>query len=155
MTKIDIGSGLRGALAAWGAMTGMMALARRAGLTPMSITEIEGAFFAKPHTTEAKTIGFATHLGMSLGIGFAYALGFKLLGLRVNWRSGLLGGALHWLIAAVVVGVVSEKHPKRDRLALPGFAGLALGPPTAVGFLAGHLLFGAVFGWQYGRGEEG
>ncbi len=148
---IDVGRVIRGALVAWVGMTGMMVAGRRAGLTRMDIAAIEGGLVAPPHTTTAKGAGFAMHLLLSLAIGFAYALGFARAGLRPGWRTGLLGGAVHWLLATPATGLLSRWHPRRGQLAMPGFGGTALGPADAAGFLGGHLLFGALFGWQYGR----
>ncbi len=146
---------IRGALAGWAAMTGLVFVGQRTGQTRMDIMEIEGALFAEPGSPEARTIGFITHLGMSLGIGLGYALGFKALGWRPGWETGAVGGLIHWALATLVTGAASEQHPKRDALAMPGFGGTALGPKSAMGFLVGHLAYGALFGWQYGRGRGG
>lgn len=143
------------AVAGWAGMTGMVVAGRRMGLTPMDMTEIEGALFAKPGSPESKALGSAAHLGMSLGIGYAYALGFKALGWRAGWMTGARGGLIHWALATVVTGLMSKKHPKRKELAMPGFGGFALGPMSALGFLVGHVLYGALFGWQYGRKGRG
>ncbi len=83
-------------------------------------------------------------------IGLAYALGFRLTGLRPSWGTGALGGLGHWAMATIVTGVASKQHPKREQLAMPGFGGMALGARSAVGFLVGHLVYGMLFGWQYG-----
>jgi biotin transporter BioY len=87
---------------------------------------------------------------MSLWIGLTYALGFELTGIRSNWRMGALGSLVHWSIATVVTGVASKKHPKREQLAMPGFGGMALGIRSAIGFLVSHIVYGMLFGWQYG-----
>ncbi len=150
---IDVGQAIRGALAGWAGMTGLIAVGRRAGLTRMDVMEMEGSLFADPDSTKAEVIGFFTHLGMSLWIGFAYALGFKLTGLRPSPRTGALGGMVHWLIATLVTGVASKKHPKREQLDMPGFGGTALGPRSAIGFLVGHLVYGTLFGWRYGDAD--
>jgi hypothetical protein len=143
------------AMAGWAGMTGLVFAGQRTGLTRMNIMEIEGALFAEPGSPEARTMGFTAHLGMSLGIGFIYALGFKALGWRPGWTTGARGGLIHWALATIVTGLMSKKHPKRTKLAMPGFGGLALGPRSALGFLVGHVLYGALFGWQYGRKGQG
>lgn len=143
------------AVAGWAGMTGLVFTGQRMGLTRMNIMEIEGALFAEPGSPEARTIGMVTHLGMSLGIGSAYALGFKALGWRPSWKTGARGGLIHWALATLVTGLMSKKHPKREQLAMPGFGGFALGPKSALGFLVGHVLYGALFGWQYGRKGRG
>ncbi len=151
---VNIGQALRGAAAGWAGMTGLIALGRRTGMTQMDIVNIEGSLVAEPNSTEAKTIGFVMHIGMSLWIGLAYAVGFKVTGLRPSWQTGALGGLVHWLIATLVTGLASKVHPKRDQLAMPGFGGMALGATSAVGFVIGHLVYGALFGWQYGRRDD-
>ncbi len=139
------------AAAGWAGMTSLVFAGQRAGLTRMNIMEIEGAVFAEPGSRAAKAIGMVTHLGMSLWIGFTYALGFKVFGWRPGWTTGTGGGLIHWALVTVVTGLVSKKHPKREQLAMPGIGGLALGAMSTVGFLVGHLVFGTLFGWRYGR----
>ncbi len=151
---VNIGRAMRGALAGWAGMTGMVMAGRQVGMTKMSVMEMEGSLFAPPHSSKVKIIGSFTHLGMSLWIGLAYGLGFKLAGLKPSWRTGALGGLVHWAIATVVTGVASKRHPKREQLAMPGFGGAALGVRSAVGFLVGHIVYGMLFGWQYGQGNQ-
>jgi hypothetical protein len=151
---VNISRVIRGALAGWAGMTGMVMAGRRAGMTKMSVMEMEGALFAPPHSTKAKIIGSLTHLGMSLWIGLVYALGFKLTGIRPSWRTGSLGSLAHWLIATIVTGVASKKHPKREQISMPGFGGMALGVRSAVGFMVGHMVYGMLFGWQYSQGNQ-
>ncbi len=135
-------------------MTSAMALFKRLGISRIHLMDIEGSLIAPANTRQATIRGFFMHLGMSLWIGTVYALGYKVTPLRPGWRSGLAGGIVHWAIASVVTGAVSRIHPKRRSLAMPGFGGIALGLPTALSFLAGHLLYGALFGWAYGESED-
>ncbi|HEX6796411.1 MAG TPA: hypothetical protein VF116_01715 [Ktedonobacterales bacterium] len=147
---------VRGALAGWAGMTTEMMLYRRLGVTQMSIARIEGTFFAPPGTTQAEVIGNAIHLMMSTAIGFAYAAGYRLTGLRPNWKTGLLGGVIHWSIAAPVVLLWSKVHPRRPfGPRMPGFGGFALGAASGLAFLAAHLTYGTIFGWQYGAVKRG
>lgn len=150
---MDVSRAIRSALVGWAGMTGVIFLGRRSNITQMDVINMEGSLFAEPNSATAEVIGFFTHIAMSLWIGLAYALGFRLTGLRPGRRTGLMGGAIHWLIASLAVGVAGRKHPKREQLAMPGFGGLALGPRSAIGFLAGHLMYGLLFGWQYGRSD--
>ncbi len=151
--SVNIGATIRSGLAGWAGMTGLITVGRRTGMTRMDITNIEGSLFAEPNSTEARTIGFFTHLGMSLAIAFAYAQGFKILGLRPSAKTGALGGLIHWVIAVGITGLATKKHPKRGQLDMPGFGGAALGLRSAVGFLIGHLVYGTLLGWQYGHGD--
>jgi hypothetical protein len=152
---VNIKQAIRAAAAGWAGMTGLVFAGQRTGLTRMNIMEIEGALFAEPDSAAAKAIGFVTHLGMSLGIGFIYALGFKSLSWRPGWATGARGGLIHWALATVVTGLASKKHPKRKQLVMPGFGGFALGRKSGLGFLVGHVVYGTLFGWQYGRKGRG
>lgn len=154
-TALDPPAVVRAALPAWAGMTAEMMLYRRLGVTQMSIARMEGTFFAPPDTTKEAVIGNATHLMMSTAIGFAYAAGYKLTGLRPNWKTGLFGGLIHWSIAAPVVLLGSKVHPRRPfGPRMPGFGGFALGAASGLAFFAAHLTYGAIFGWQYGEGSR-
>lgn len=141
---------VQGGLAGWVGMTALMQVARRLGLSSISMIELEGSFFAPPRSAKAESIGFFTHLGMSLWIAFVYAAGFKVLRLRPGWKAGLFGSVIHWLIAAVVVGWWSKINPYRRQLSVPGFGGFAQGPMGAFGFVVAHAVYGTLFGWRYG-----
>lgn len=145
---------IRAGLVAWAGMTTVMALAKRLGVSRMHLMDIEGSMVTTPNSRQASILGFFMHLGMSLWIGLVYALGYRITPLRPNWRSGLAGGIVHWAIATLVTGLVSRVYPNRRHLAMPGFGGLALGLPTALSFLAGHLIFGTLFGRVYERTDE-
>ncbi len=150
-TALDPPAVVGGALAGWAGMTAEMMAYRRLGVTQMSIARMEGTFFAPPGTARAEVIGNAIHIVMSTAIGFAYAAGYKLTGLRPNWKTGLLGGVIHWSIAAPVVLLWSKVHPRRPfGPRMPGFGGFALGAASGLAFLAAHLTYGAIFGWRYG-----
>ena len=153
MDRVRLMGVLRAALAGWAGMTGLIGLARLGGLNWTDIVGIEGAFFAEPRTRKAFAIGSAIHLGMCLWIAAVYRLGFRLLGWRPSWRTGLLGGLIHWFLASLVAGWVSAHHPRRAELELPGYGGIATGVPTVAGWLISHLVFGVLVGHQYGRHE--
>src|SRR3712207_6613643 len=92
---------LRAALAGWAGMTGLITLARLTGLGWTDIVGIEGAFFAEPRSRKAFAIGSAIHLGMCLCIAAVYRAGFRLLRWRPSWKTGLLGGLIHWSLASL------------------------------------------------------
>ncbi len=126
---------IRAALTGWAGMTGLITAARLGNLNWTDIIGIEGAFFAEPNSKRAYLIGSVIHLGMCLWIALAYLLGFNISGLRPSWKTGALFGMFHWLIASLVASLVTAKHPRRSDLHMPGFAGSALGPRGAVGWL--------------------
>lgn len=148
---------LQGGIAGWIGMTALMWAGRVTGLMPparMDIIDLEGTFFASPYTAKAQTIGFLAHLGMSLWIAFVYALGFKWLRLRPDWRSGAFGSLVHCLIAATVVGWWSKINPHRRQQAAPGFAGFSQGVVGAAGFFLGHVVYGMLVGHVYGSWQR-
>lgn len=142
---------VRAALTGWAGMTGLITVARLPNINWTDIIAIEGAFFAAPNSKRAYVLGSVVHLGVCLWIAFANLLGFNISGLRPSWKTGALGGLFHWLIASLVASFVTAKHPRRARLQMPGFAGLALGARGTIGWLVSHVLFGILLGWQYGR----
>jgi hypothetical protein len=152
--RVNIRRVIQAAVTGWAGMTGLITAARRAGITWTDIIGIEGAFFAEPNSRQARVIGSVVHLGMCVWIAFAYLLGFRATGIRPSWKTGAVGGLIHWLIASLVAGIVTKKHPKRADLALPGFGGTALGRRSVLGFLASHLVFGTLVGWQYGQNDD-
>lgn len=145
---------IRAALTGWAGMTGLITAARLGNVNWTDIIGIEGAFFAEPNSKRAHMLGSVIHLGMCLWIAWAYLLGFTISGLRPSWKTGAFGGLIHWLIASLVVSVVTTKHPRRADLKMPGFAGSALGPSSVVGWLVSHVLFGILVGWHYGHGDR-
>ena len=152
--RLNLRKVVRAALTGWAGMTGLIMAARLAGLGWTDIIAIEGAFFAEPNSKRARTSGAMVHLGMCLWISGAYLLGFRSTGLRPSWKTGALGGLIHALIGGLVAAFVTTRHPRRADLELPGFAGSALGLRGVVGWLASHLLFGSLVGWQYGRDHD-
>jgi hypothetical protein len=149
-TGIDPWAVIQGALAGWAGMTAIGLAGRGVGMGHIDMMELEGTFFAPPRGPKAVSIGFFTHLGMSLWIAFVYAAGFKLLRLRPDWRSGAFGSLIHWLIASGVVGWWSRTNPHRRQIAVPGFGGFAQGSMGAIAFFVAHLVYGALLGWRYG-----
>lgn len=144
---------VQGGIAGWIGMTALMWAGRVTGLMPptrMDIIDLEGTFFARPHSAKAQSIGFFIHLGMSLWIAFVYALGFKWLRLRPDWRSGAFGSLIHWVLAATVVGWWSRINPHAREQAAPGFGGFADGITGAMGFVVAHVIYGVLVGQVYG-----
>ncbi|GEM_PF-4144751 len=145
---------MRAALTGWAGMTGLITAARLLGIVWTDIIGIQGAFFAQANSKRARVIGAVMHLGMCLWIAFAYLLGFNATGVRPSWKTGAFAGVIHWLAATLVGGYVTHNHPRRADLEMPGWGGLALGPHSVLGWLASHLTFGMLVGWQYGRSDE-
>lgn len=108
----------------------------------------------KMHGGSGYAAGFVMHLIMSAAIALAYAIGFDIVGASSNlWAWGLLGGAIHWLIAGVMVmPMMPIMHPEMpDQRMPPGVLLKNYGMPDVPGFLMSHLAYGVVVGIAYER----
>lgn len=74
---------------------------------------------------------------------------FDLNGDLALW--GLLFGAVHWVIAGMMLGMMPMMHRgiKEGRLQAPGMFALSYPMGTAMGFLMLHLMFGVLVGVLY------
>ena len=70
---------------------------------------------------------------------------------RATWLLGLIAGAVHWLIAGMVVPMMDRMHPcvQDGRIQAFGFFGKNYSGIMVMGFLVGHLIYGAIVGWLY------
>lgn len=94
--------------------------------------------------------GFAVHVVVSAAVGLVYALGFDLVPAESNlWAWGLLGGAVHWAIAGVVMGMMSPMHVELAGPSPPGMFLKNYGMPDIPGFLMSHLAYGLAVGLVY------
>ncbi len=95
--------------------------------------------------------GFLFHLIVSGAIALIYAWAFNLLGLRDNlWLWGLLGGAIHYVLAGMFLVMVPAMHPEiPEQRPVPGAFARNFGVPDVPAFLMGHLIYGLVVGIAY------
>ncbi len=103
------------------------------------------------HGTAGKMVGLVVHLVASALIGLIYAWAFDLLG-AADWYVlwGLLGGAIHWVIAGVFLAMVPAMHPEMpERITPPGAFAKNFGKPDVPVFLMGHLLYGVIVAVLY------
>ncbi len=96
--------------------------------------------------------GFLFHQALSAVIALIYAGVFSLLGVRDNlWLWGVLGAAVHYLIAGVVVAALPSVDPDNPRRVgeqgayYKNYGALDMGT-----FLMGHMSFGLLVGILYG-----
>ncbi len=96
--------------------------------------------------------GFLFHQALAAGIALIYAAVFGLLGARDNlWLWGLLGAAVHYLIAGVVVRALPSVDPDDPRrVGEQGAYYKNYGPLDMATFLMGHMSFGLLVGILYG-----
>lgn len=67
----------------------------------------------------------------------------------------LLGGTIgvvHWLVGGLLLAAIDAVHccVERGEVTALGRYAIGYGGGAVFTFLAGHVLFGAVFGWVYG-----
>jgi hypothetical protein len=97
-------------------------------------------------------VGILIHLLVSVLVGFVYAVGFQVVA-AVDYLAlwGLVGAVIHYLVAGLVLAVIPPIHPDiPERSPAPGAFVRNLGMTDAAAFLAGHAVFGFVFGLAYG-----
>jgi len=90
-------------------------------------------------TEGAAGIGFAIHFLSGIVFAYVYYFSIKLSGFPLNWGIFTLAGAIHGVIAMLLVAIViMEHHPIarfHDR-----------GPMTGIMQLFAHIVYGAVIG---------
>ncbi len=98
------------------------------------------------HGTAGQILGLAIHLIGSGAIAVIFAWFYARLGARHHlWAWGLLGGAILWIIAGILMGVISTIHPEiPEQRQGPGAFLTNYGAHEVMVFLIGHLLFGLV-----------
>lgn len=143
-------------------MSIMTAIARKKGLTGMSITVIEGGLFTGDGD-KARKIGLFTHVVVmsALAIGSIYGLLFAWFDVAPEdaWWVGALFGLVHGAMSGFVIGALPKVHPRvggqgvtpaeagRDfHLATPGLFAHNYGSKTPPMLMMGHLLYGLVVG---------
>lgn len=131
------------------AMTRM--IMRAAGVDlKMHVPRIWGTMM-KIYGTPGRVLGMMIHLLVSAVIALIYAWAFDLIGASGNlWLWGLLGGAIHWVLAGMFVAMMPPMHPEiPERLPAPGAFAKNFGTSDILGFLMGHLLYGISVGILY------
>ena len=109
------------------------------------------ATMLRAHGAAGYFLGVVVHLVLSGVVGLVYAVGFEVVGAeRSLWAWGLLGGAIHWLVAGLVMGLIPAVRPDvAEPRRAPGPFLKNFGMPDVPAFLADHLVYGLVFGIAY------
>lgn len=150
--------GLVAGFAATLVMTPLMQMGAAMGMTRMNMTVMLGSMFRRD-ADSARRIGTALHFMNGIVFGLAYALVWWALDPAIEnaWWIGPIFGAVHSVVAMVMMPVMSGMHPRVEGrgettegsdVVLPrfGFGGTGFGAMTPVGVLMGHLVFGLVWG---------
>jgi len=133
----------------WAVMVGLTILLRAIGATELNLSMIVGSLFTGQVSAGTWTLGFVAGLVISGLIALIYASAFEGIR-RSDWRLGLIGGAIHAVIGGIFFGLMPSFHPAMPDLITPtGYFAANYGAVTAVGFVALHLVFGAIVGGMY------
>jgi hypothetical protein len=131
-----VGGVLGGALA----LT-LFAAARLAGV-PVHLVLALGEVLGVPAGTRPWFAGFGEALIITGLFGVLYVAVLHAMGIRADWRSGTVLGAVHASITGILLGVL----PPVAGLAAPGFFMVNVGAAAVIVTIGGHLLYGAVVG---------
>ena len=126
--------GLLGTLA----MTLFLLLPRWLNRGKVDVIRAVGALFTGK-TENAYGLGLVIHFVSGVFFAYAYYFLIQLAGFPLTWIMFLLAGAIHGVIAMLLVGIVIVEHHSiaryHDR-----------GPMTGVIQIIAHMIFGAVTG---------
>jgi uncharacterized membrane protein HdeD (DUF308 family) len=140
------------------AMTTMMTVARKQGMTEMDMALVEGAFFTDD-PQKAKIVGLVVHLIVMSALFFAsiYALLFTAFDIADGnaWWWGAIFGAVHGAVAGVLMAMMPIVHPRVGgagvtpaatasspgiELRSPGLFAHHYGAATPIGLMLGHVV---------------
>lgn len=133
-------------LAATAAITILMYAGPMMGMPKMDIGQMLGSMVHSQGGL-ALTMGLMVHFGMGIVFAIIYALVWQGLDLAPSWWTGLVFGAVHFVVATAGMSMmpVIHKEVRLQRLSSP----LAAGPKGIMGMLVGHLVFGLVVALVY------
>jgi uncharacterized membrane protein YagU involved in acid resistance len=148
---MDWGSAILAGMVGMTAMTILMYMGKAMGM-PMDMPRMLGSMVVDPEGGTAVVIGLIIHFMMGVVFAIVYALLFDAFGIDPSWLWGALFGAAHGVAAGMAMGMMPAMRPRMGAgkaLSAPGFFGRNLGAMVPVGFIALHVIFGAVVGGIY------
>jgi hypothetical protein len=128
----------------------VLALAPRMGMPKMDIVGMLGSMFNKDGN---QILGWGAHFMMGIVFAIVYALLWSAGISGATWVTGLVFGAVHWLIVGLMMGVIPMMHAgiKAGTVKAPGLYMTNQGGVMAfMGGLIGHMIFGLVVALVYG-----
>jgi len=128
----------------------------RAAGVPINFELILGSLFTLELGFATWLLGLAIHLALGAWFALLYALVFEYCLGRANWGMGVLVALAHLALGGVALIALPALHPLMPEvLAAPGPLMVSLGWTACVGFVAVHLMFGAIVGGFYGKTHAG
>ena len=169
MVQFSLEAALVAGLAGTFAMSAMMTMASRAGITEMPPMPLVIGSMVTGDRSRARLMGaFVHYLVMGTVVfGIIYGLLFTAFG-SDGWLTGVVMGAVHGvLVGAVILPMMGAVHPRMSvaspaaagdsapgsgelRLPAPGAMGIRWGGMTPLGLIVGHVIFGLVAAIAYG-----
>lgn len=128
--------------------TMILTMAPKMGMPKMDIVGLLGSMFGKPN----QALGWMMHLMMGVVFALIYAFLWASGIGAATWTSGLVLGAVHWLIVGVIMAMIPMMHVgiKSGAVQAPGMWMTNNGGAMAfMGGLVGHMMFGAVVALVY------
>lgn len=124
-------------------------LARALGATDFNFGQFWGSMFTGTTTSGSWILGVVITLILGGLIALIYAAFLEAVG-RSNWGLGLLGGAIHLILAGLLIGWISTVHPAIPQaISNPGYFTANYGPESIAAFSIVHLLYGMIVGGRY------
>lgn len=141
-----IGAGLLGAVV----MTAILLVLRALGVTPMNLEMMLGTLFTASPGLGSWVLGLALHLAAGALFGVVYG-GIMEAARRRGPGVGVAISVPHAILSGLVLPAVASIHPlvQTGQMANAGPFASAVGPLTAVLFVAVHLVYGWVVGGAY------
>lgn len=120
------------------------------GMPKMDIVSLLGSMFSAKSN---QALGWMMHLMMGVVFALIYAFLWSNGIGAATWTSGLVFGAIHWLIVGMVMAMIPMMHAgiKSGAVPVPGMwmTGNGGGLMAFMGGLVGHMVFGAVVALVY------
>lgn len=146
--EFDVESAIIAGLVATAVVTVLMYLGKALG-TGMDLPRLFGLMFAE-NSVVVYLLGFLVHFGLGALLGLLY--GWIFLNVPSSWPWGGIIGAVHGMIAGIVMSAMPTIHPRMgedDPIPPPGLFGSNYGRMVPVGFVLLHIVFGLVVAWMY------
>lgn len=121
-------------------MTALMYVAPMMGMPEMDIIGMLGSMFTSNKGT-ATWLGVVIHFMMGIIFAIIYTLVWNLGVGSVTWLWGLIFGAVHGVVAIVMMPAMMRMHPRPPEM--------ESGSTTMIGQLMGHLVYGLVVALIY------
>lgn len=131
---MDLTAAIVAGVVATAIMTTLMYLSPLMGMPKMDMLGMMGTMIVPQTNTTAYVIGGIVHFLM----GIVFAIVYTWIWLNwfgaPTWLWGLIFGAIHGVIAIVVMPLMMRVHPRPPQM--------QTGALTAVGMIMGHMVFG-------------